>query len=235
MSSQYGERRPTNGWDRFTSLGHPSNFNGFRILASLLQCRRSTEANQTLHDVWLSPGLVHYVYIFGGSCPVTEFCQVQNSLCVQVLDSNVLAILLHDTRVVGGSQTLRRWAEGATYIPHGGRHVWHLLTDWQYFGVFGYTMHDYLFAQKAAVLKNYKGLFRRAIDGNENRLPELIDVIYYIAVTLRLTFGSIYVRLQQLPVGIYTGWCSSQQLLTLYIPLNWSRFRLGWMGPGTMH
>jgi len=66
-------------------------------------------------------------------------------------------------------------------------------------------MHDYLFAQKAAVLKNYKGLFRRAIDGNENRLPELIDVIYYIAVTLRLTFGSIYVRLQQLPVGIYTG------------------------------
>jgi len=26
LSSQYGERRPTNGWDRFTSLGHPSKF-----------------------------------------------------------------------------------------------------------------------------------------------------------------------------------------------------------------
>jgi len=26
MSSQYGEHRPTNGWDRFTSLGHPSKF-----------------------------------------------------------------------------------------------------------------------------------------------------------------------------------------------------------------
>ena len=49
----------------------PGNFNGFRILASLLQLRRSTEANQTLHDVWPSPGLVHYIYIFGGSCPVS--------------------------------------------------------------------------------------------------------------------------------------------------------------------
>ena len=35
MSSQYGERRPTNGWDRFVSLGHP-NFNGSRVLAALL-------------------------------------------------------------------------------------------------------------------------------------------------------------------------------------------------------
>jgi len=26
ISSQYGELQPTNGWDRFTSLGHPSKF-----------------------------------------------------------------------------------------------------------------------------------------------------------------------------------------------------------------
>jgi len=26
MSSQYGELRPTNGWDRLASLGHPSKF-----------------------------------------------------------------------------------------------------------------------------------------------------------------------------------------------------------------
>jgi len=37
--------------------GTSANFNGFRILASLLQWRRSPEANQTLHDVWPSPGL----------------------------------------------------------------------------------------------------------------------------------------------------------------------------------
>jgi len=49
--------------------GTPGNFNGFRVLASLLQRHRSTEAIQTLHDVWPSPGLVDYIYIIGGSCP----------------------------------------------------------------------------------------------------------------------------------------------------------------------
>jgi len=39
--------------------GTPANFNGFRVLASLLYIRRSAEANQTLHDVWPSPALVH--------------------------------------------------------------------------------------------------------------------------------------------------------------------------------
>jgi len=46
--------------------GTPANFNGFRVLASLLHQRRSTELTQTLHDVWRSPGMVHCVYIFGG-------------------------------------------------------------------------------------------------------------------------------------------------------------------------
>jgi len=69
MSSQYGELRPTSGWDRFLSLGTLANFNRFRILVSLLQRRRSMEANQALHDVWQSPGLVHYVYIFGEFLP----------------------------------------------------------------------------------------------------------------------------------------------------------------------
>jgi len=58
MSSQYGEFRPTSGWDVLASLGTPGNFNGFRVLAALL----------------------------------------------------------HGILVVGVSQTLRRWTEGATYI-----------------------------------------------------------------------------------------------------------------------
>ena len=49
--------------------GTPAHFNGFRILASLLQRRQSPEANQTLHNVWPSPGLVHYIYILGGLLP----------------------------------------------------------------------------------------------------------------------------------------------------------------------
>jgi len=68
---------------------------------ALLHRRRSTKVNQTLHDAWPSPGLVHYMYIFQGSCPLTEFCQVQNSLCVQVLHFPILAALLHGTQAVG--------------------------------------------------------------------------------------------------------------------------------------
>ena len=87
--------------------GTPANFNGFHVLASLLQRCHSMEANQTLHDVWPSPGLVDYLYIFSGCCFVTEFCHVQNLLCVlQVLHSLILAALLHGTRAVGASQTL---------------------------------------------------------------------------------------------------------------------------------
>jgi len=86
----------------------PANFNGFRVFALLLQRRRSPEANQTLHDVWPSPGLVHYIYIFGGSCLLMEFCQLQNSLCVQVLRSPILAALLYGTRAASVSQNLRR-------------------------------------------------------------------------------------------------------------------------------
>ena len=88
--------------------GTPENFNGFRVLASLLQRRGSTEVNQTLYDVWPSPGLVHYIHIFRGSYPVTEFCHEQNSLCVQVLCFPILAALLRGTRAVGISESLRR-------------------------------------------------------------------------------------------------------------------------------
>jgi len=49
--------------------GTPENFNGFCILPSLLQRHRLPEANQTLHDVWPSPGLVYYIYIFWAVAP----------------------------------------------------------------------------------------------------------------------------------------------------------------------
>ena len=48
-----------------------------------------------------------YTIFFGGSCPLTEFCQVQHSLCIQVLRSPILAGLLHawvhGTRALGVS------------------------------------------------------------------------------------------------------------------------------------
>jgi len=83
MSPQYGELRPTSGWDRFVSLGHPCKFNRFRILAALL----------------------------------------------------------HGTLVVGISQTLWRWTEGAIYTRQGGHHVGH----WPTFLVCYYFISTYLY------------------------------------------------------------------------------------------
>ena len=50
--------------------GTPANFNEFRVSPSLLQRRRLTEVNQTLHNVWSSLGLVYYTHIhFRGLLP----------------------------------------------------------------------------------------------------------------------------------------------------------------------
>jgi len=64
MSSQYGELGALMAEIGWQVCGTPgANFNGLRILASLLHRRRSTEVTQTLHDVWPSPELVHYIYM----------------------------------------------------------------------------------------------------------------------------------------------------------------------------
>jgi len=96
--------------------GTPANFNGFRVLAELLQWRRSTEAMETLHNVWPSPGLVHYIYIFGGSCPVTEFCQVQNSLCVQVLALSYIGSITAGHSSSGRQPNFAVLSRGCHYI-----------------------------------------------------------------------------------------------------------------------
>ena len=109
--------------------GTPTNFNGFRVLASLLHRRRSMEVKQTLHDVWPCPELEHYYIHFRGSCPVTEFCQVQYSLCFQVLRSPILAALLNGARAVASAKR-RHSVEAATYTWQGGHHVCHRSTFW---------------------------------------------------------------------------------------------------------
>jgi len=49
MSSQYGELRPTSGWDQSGSLGHPSyNFNSFHVWAALLHGSPVVGVSQTL-------------------------------------------------------------------------------------------------------------------------------------------------------------------------------------------
>ena len=90
-SWQYGKLRPTNSWDRLTSLGHPCKFQ-----------------------------LVSHL----GSITARHL-------------------------VVGVSQTLRRWTEGATYIQQGDHHVGH----WPTFLVLHY------FLQNCLVNNFYRGKF----------------------------------------------------------------------------
>ena len=134
MFSNYGERRLANGWDRFVSLGYPSKFQEVTRLASLLQRGRSTEANQTLHDVWPSPGLVHYIYIFGGSYPLMEFCQVQKIALRPSFVFFYIGIVTARQSSRGRQPKFAAWykewnyrtfAEGATYIRLGSHHVGH--------------------------------------------------------------------------------------------------------------
>jgi len=87
------------------SLGHPSKFQrvsrlGFVTAPTSLNGDQQNFAG-CLAVSWAGTLCIH----FGGSCPLTEFCQLQNSLCVQVLRSPILAALLHGTRVAAVSQT----------------------------------------------------------------------------------------------------------------------------------
>ena len=75
MSLQYGKLNgPLTAEIGSWVWGTTANFNEFRYLVSLLQWRCSPEANQTLHDVWPSLGLVHYIHL-RGLLPLTEFCR----------------------------------------------------------------------------------------------------------------------------------------------------------------
>ena len=66
MSSQCGKLRPTNGWDRLASLGHPSKFPlvlRLRFVTALTSF--NGEVTQTLHDVLSFRAMLYYIDIFG--------------------------------------------------------------------------------------------------------------------------------------------------------------------------
>jgi len=106
MSSHYGELQPTNGWDRLASLGHPSKFQpvlrlGFSTAPTLF-VRGQPNFAWCLAVSWAGTLYIHF-FGGGGSCPLTEFCQVQR---FSQFDQQ------HST-------------ECATYIRLGDHHVWH--------------------------------------------------------------------------------------------------------------
>ena len=102
--------------------GTPASFSEFCVLAfycsDIVQLRPTklcTMFGRLLH--WYT------IYtLFGGFCLLMEFCQVQTSLCVQVLRSPILAALLHDSRPVGVSQTFTAWNKEWNYGTFAPRH-----------------------------------------------------------------------------------------------------------------
>jgi len=127
--------RLINGWDLLTSSGHPSKFNRFRVLPSLLQRCHSVEANQTLHDVWPSAGLLHYIYIHfrrllppDRILPGAKFT-LHPSLAFLFIGS-VTARHSSSGHQPNFAAWYKEWnyrtfAEGATYIRRGGHDVGH--------------------------------------------------------------------------------------------------------------
>jgi len=73
-------------WDIAANFQRVSHL-GFVTIATSLNGSQPNFA-QCLAISWAAI----YIYIFGGSCPVTEFCKVQNLLCVQVLLSYIGSI-----------------------------------------------------------------------------------------------------------------------------------------------
>ena len=93
--------------------------------------RRPTKLCTTFGRLWASTLYIHC----RGSCPLTEFCQVQNSLCVQVLRSrNYIGSVTVRHSSNGRQPNFASWckewnygtfADGVTYIRLGGHHVGH--------------------------------------------------------------------------------------------------------------
>jgi len=79
----------------------PANFNGFGILALLLKRHPSMDVNKTMHDILLSSGLVHYVYIFGGLLPPNG-----------ILPGAKFTLRLSLAFSYIGSVTARHWSSG---------------------------------------------------------------------------------------------------------------------------
>ena len=82
MSPQYGELRPTSGWDLFGSLGHPSKFQRVSRLGFVTAATSLTWNQQnftwSFAVSWAGTLYVH----FWGLLPLTEFCQLQLNIHV---------------------------------------------------------------------------------------------------------------------------------------------------------
>jgi len=112
------------GWG---SLGHHSKFQRVLRLRFVTAPTSHNGGQQNFARcsavAWAATTYNYYTLL--GLLPLTEFCQVQNSVCIQVLHYPILAALLHGTRAVGVSQILRR----GIFTRQGGHHVRHWVVE----------------------------------------------------------------------------------------------------------
>jgi len=104
MSAQYDEHRSISGWDRFGSLGHPSKCQRVSSLglvtAAMSLTRGQPNFTRCLAVCWAATLYMHFRRLL----PLTKFRRVQNSRCVQVLRSPILAALLHGIPAAGSAK-----------------------------------------------------------------------------------------------------------------------------------
>jgi len=134
MSSQYGELRPTNGWDQLASLGHPSKFKwvshlGFVTAATSLNGSQPNFA-QCLAISWAGTLYIHFRGLLppDGILPDAKFTS-HASLAFSYIGSVTAQHLSSGHRpsfiVWYKEWNYRNFAEGATYIRLGVHHVGH--------------------------------------------------------------------------------------------------------------
>jgi len=122
-------------------LGTPSKFQrvwrlGFVTAALSL----NAEANQTLHDVWPSPGLAHNIYIFGSSCSraaITLGIGPHSSciLCVlQIFFVYMYVCMCMYVSIIEHNYRMWAWDNAAQRDGRPAEHMWRLLFNAAKFG-----------------------------------------------------------------------------------------------------
>ena len=88
-------------------LGHRSKFQRVSHLAFVTAATSLTGGQPNFARCFAVSWASTHIHIFGGCCPLTEFCKVQDLLYVQILRSPILAVLLHGTPAAAVDQSLR--------------------------------------------------------------------------------------------------------------------------------
>ena len=102
-------------------------------MLSLLQRRCSPEADQTLHDVWPSPVLVHYTHFRGALAADVILPGAKFTLRPSAAFSYIGSVTTRHSsslRQPNFAAWYKEWnygtySEGVTYIRQGAHHVWH--------------------------------------------------------------------------------------------------------------